>query len=94
MQCGSLCGMQCSKPMVTAELPRRTAGTPRKNAIGVEKKTMQPRGEELSYRRFSRMAETQQDNRSRRIPPIAIHRQVHRALSETSMLENTTVLSA
>ena len=66
MQCGSLCGMQCSKPMVTAELPRRTAGTLRNDVIGVVKKTVQPRGEEPSYRRFSRMAETQQHDRSSR----------------------------
>ena len=87
-QRGCLGGVQRSESRLTAKLPRRTAGTPRKGAIGVEKKTMQPRGEEPSYRRFSRMAETQQDNRSRRIPPIAIHRQVHRALSNVPMVFN------
>ena len=65
-QRGCLGGVQRGESRLTAELPRRTAGTLRKDAIGVEKKTMQPRGEELSYRRFSRMAETQQHDRSRR----------------------------
>ena len=87
-QRGCLGGVQRGESRLTAELPRRTAGTLRKDAIGVEKKTMQPRGEELSYRRFSRMAEPQQDKRSRRIPPIAIHRQVHRALSNVPMVFN------
>ena len=66
MQCGCLSGVQRSESRLTAKLTRRTAGTPRKNAIGVEKKTMQPCGEELSYCRFSRMAETQQHDRSSR----------------------------
>ena len=73
-QRGCLDGMQRGESRLAAELPRRTAGTLRNDVIGVVKKTVQPRCQQFSYRRFSRMAEPQQDKRNRRIPPIAIHR--------------------
>ena len=65
-QRGCLSGVQRSESRLTAKLTRRTAGTLRNDVIGVVKKTVQPRGEELSYCRFSRMAETQQHDRSSR----------------------------
>ena len=66
MQCGCLSGVQRSESRLTAKLTRRTAGTLRKDAIGVEKKTMQPRCQQFSCRRFSGMAQPQQHDRSSR----------------------------
>ncbi len=63
-QRGCLSDVQRSESRLTAELPRRTTGTLRNDVIGVVKKTVQPRGKELSYRRFSRMAQSQQHDRS------------------------------
>ena len=65
-QRGCLGSVQRSESRLTAKLTRRTVGTLRNDVIGVVKKTVQPRGEEPSYRRFSRMAETQQHDRSSR----------------------------